>query len=293
VSGLRQIVLQANVDPNYPDAGKTQGIDSLQPVWPFSINEDYRLITYTLFISPKKADTLVWGAGPAIVLPTRSDPALGTNRVALDPAFLLFYPQENWSAGLVLQNGWSLGGGSGINKVNAFGAQYLPELQFAEGLVDLQQFDHHGELDGTVGRPLDRSCGRRTRQAILRRKTAAEHFAPIVLQRRHPDRWTALVGESSTLIPVFRAAVVILRTSGNWRSFRSRRWQRLAGKRPMPYPIPDPHHGRVQIGSSRSSLARWLLAKFGKKPSASEFDCVQKPPDTDGLTVSYTKTRIP
>ena len=60
----------------------------------------------------------------------------------------------------------------------------------------------------------------------------------------------------------------------------------------MPYPIPDPHHGRVQIGSSRSSLARWLLAKFGKKPSASEFDCAQKPPDTDGFTVSYT-SRIP
>jgi hypothetical protein len=60
----------------------------------------------------------------------------------------------------------------------------------------------------------------------------------------------------------------------------------------MPYPIPDPDHGRVQIGSSRSSLARRLLAKFGKKPSASD-DCAQKRPDTDGLRVSYTKTRIP
>lgn len=86
-----------------------------------------------MFISPKKADTLVWGAGPAIVLPSRSDPALGTNRVALGPAFLLFYPQENWSAGLVLQNGWSLGGGSGINKVNAFGAQYLLSYNLPKG----------------------------------------------------------------------------------------------------------------------------------------------------------------
>ncbi len=48
VSGLKQILFQANVNPNYPDSGKTQGIYSLQAVWPFSINEDYRLVTYTI-----------------------------------------------------------------------------------------------------------------------------------------------------------------------------------------------------------------------------------------------------
>jgi hypothetical protein len=45
--------------------------------------------------------------------------------VALGPAGLICYEQKDWSAGLVLQNGWSLGGGTGIDKVNAFGAQYL------------------------------------------------------------------------------------------------------------------------------------------------------------------------
>lgn len=158
VSGLKQILLQANVNPNYPESGKTQGIYSLQAVWPFSINEDYRLVTYTivphyhiptspgessrnglgdtlinLFVSPKKAGALVWGAGPTILLPTRSDPLLGSNRVALGPAALIFYPQDKWSAGLVVQNGWSLGSGSGVNKVNAFGAQYLFSYNLPDG----------------------------------------------------------------------------------------------------------------------------------------------------------------
>lgn len=158
VSGLKQILVQANVNPNYPDSGKTQSINSLQVVWPFSINEDYRLVTYTivpqyhiptspgestrnglgdtlinLFVSPKKAGALVWGAGPTILLPTRSDPLLGSNRVALGPAALIFYPQDKWSAGLVVQNGWSLGGGSGVNKVNAFGAQYLFSYNLPDG----------------------------------------------------------------------------------------------------------------------------------------------------------------
>jgi hypothetical protein len=157
VSGLKQILLQADVNPNYPDSGQTQGIYSLQAVWPFSLNEDYRLVTYTivpqyhvpaspgessinglgdtlinLFVSPKKAGTLVWGAGPTILLPTRGDPLLGSDRVALGPAALLFYPQEKWSAGLVVQNGWSLGG-SGVNKVNAFGAQYLLSYNLPDG----------------------------------------------------------------------------------------------------------------------------------------------------------------
>src|SRR5208283_2875393 len=150
VSGLRQILFQADDNPDYPGPGKTQGVYSLQAVWPFAINADYRLVTYTIapvynvpgqagentvnglgdalinvFVSPTKAGALVWGAGPSILLPTRSNAALGSSHVALGPAALIFYPKDNWSAGLIVQNGWSLGGGPGVNKVNAFGAQYL------------------------------------------------------------------------------------------------------------------------------------------------------------------------
>ena len=77
-----------------------------------------------LFVSPRKAKKVIWGAGPAILLPTRTNAALGSDRLSLGPAGLLFYAKGAWSVGLVAQNGWSLGG-TGINKVNAFGAQYL------------------------------------------------------------------------------------------------------------------------------------------------------------------------
>lgn len=48
VSGLKQIVFEANANPDYPHSGATQGIYSLQVVWPFSLNEDYRLVSYTI-----------------------------------------------------------------------------------------------------------------------------------------------------------------------------------------------------------------------------------------------------
>ena len=157
VSGLRQVVLQANVSPNVPGSGKTEGNYSIQPVWPFSLGEDWKLITYTilpviqqpglngedttvglgdtlinLFVAPKKPGAVVWGVGPAILLPTRSDPELGTDRAGLGPAVVLFYPQATWSAGLVLQNVWSLGG-SGSDEVNAFDAQYVFNYNLPKG----------------------------------------------------------------------------------------------------------------------------------------------------------------
>jgi len=158
VSGLRQVVFQANVNPNTPVSGKTQANYSLQPVWPISLNEDYKLITYTilpvihqptgapdgssitgmgdtlvnLFVAPKNPGALVWGVGPAIMLPTRSDPALGSNRLGLGPAAVLFYAKNAWSAGVVLQNVWTQGG-SGINKVNAMGAQYILNYNLDNG----------------------------------------------------------------------------------------------------------------------------------------------------------------
>jgi len=48
VSGLNQIVFEANANPGYPRSGTTQGLHSLQVVWPFSLNEDYRLVSYTI-----------------------------------------------------------------------------------------------------------------------------------------------------------------------------------------------------------------------------------------------------
>ena len=117
--------------------------------WPFKLDEDWRLITYSilpviqlpgtsnqnstvglgdadfsLFVTPSKPGVVIWGLGPTVMLPTRTDPALGSDRVGLGSAAVLFYEQKKWSTGVVLQNVWSLGG-SGVNEVNTFSAQYI------------------------------------------------------------------------------------------------------------------------------------------------------------------------
>ncbi len=158
VSGLRQVGIDASVAPDTPPSGRTAGAYSLQVVWPFALPDpDYRLITYSIlpvlqvpdaagadttvglgntllnfYLTPAKAGALIWGVGPAVLLPTRSDSALGTNRVGLGPSAVLFHETEKWSAGVVLQNVWSLGGEGG-NEVNVFSAQYLANYNLPHG----------------------------------------------------------------------------------------------------------------------------------------------------------------
>lgn len=157
VSGLRQVIFQADVSPDLPASGKTEGTYSLQAVWPFSLGQDWRLVTYTIlpviqmplgngqstavglgdallnfYVTPKKPGALVWGAGPAVLLPTRSNPDLGSDCLGIGPSALLYYAKDAWGAGVVLQNVWSLGG-SGVNKVNELSAQYFLNYNLPHG----------------------------------------------------------------------------------------------------------------------------------------------------------------
>ena len=175
VSGLRSVFLQ---NETTTVNGQAADVFSVQPVWPFPLGEDWRLITYTIlpmaslpalasggtdqgsgsglqslptatpaenparglgnvlfdgFISPRTHQgSFVWGAGPVIQLPTRSNPALGSSRVSAGPALLLYDTFGPWAGGVVLQNYWSLGG-FGTNRVNNGSAQYILYYNFPDG----------------------------------------------------------------------------------------------------------------------------------------------------------------
>lgn len=146
VSGLKSAFLQ-NV--NAPVGSGVADSFSIQSVWPFPVGS-WRLITYTIipvqwvpettpgedadmglgnvlfngFFRPEKNSAVTWGIGPAVQIPTRTNASLGSNRLCLGPALLLYLPGSTWSGGVVEQNFWSLGG-TGTNKVNEMSTQYL------------------------------------------------------------------------------------------------------------------------------------------------------------------------
>lgn len=156
VAGLRSIYLQ---DIILPVGEGNANSFSIQPVFPFRITKNLKLITYTIipfqslpplvpggesqggmgnilfngYFSPiEKKGKLSWGFGPAIQIPTRTNAALGSNHLSMGPSGLLYYGGDKFSGGVVVQNYWSLGG-TGVNKVNAFSCQYIAYYNFSKG----------------------------------------------------------------------------------------------------------------------------------------------------------------
>ena len=84
------------------------------------------------FSSMEKKGKVSWGLGPAIQIPTRTNPALGSNRLSLGPSFLFNHAGDKFSGGFVIQNYWSLGG-EGQNKVNSFNLQYFTYYNLLKG----------------------------------------------------------------------------------------------------------------------------------------------------------------
>ncbi|MFB9076311.1 hypothetical protein ACFFLS_19430 [Flavobacterium procerum] len=156
VSGLRSVFLQEVL---LPVGEGTASSFSIQPVYPFKLGTNLKLITYTIipfqslppitegytcetgmgnvlfngyFSSITKKGKISWGLGPAIQIPTRTNSALGSSALSLGPTALLYYAGDKFSAGIVLQNYWSLGA-EGNNRVNSGNLQYVAYYNFPKG----------------------------------------------------------------------------------------------------------------------------------------------------------------
>lgn len=139
VASLINVPLQFNYDRNLGPAGDgTISRLNLQPVIPFSLNEDWNLITRTIvpwldlndlpvegvgksglgdtlasqFLSPGRvaAGGWIWGAGPVWLLPTATDETLGTEKWGLGPTAVALRQQGPWTYGLLFNHVWSFAG---------------------------------------------------------------------------------------------------------------------------------------------------------------------------------------
>ncbi len=116
----------------------------MKPVVPFTLSNDWILITRTiipviqvpdlapgvngttglgdvqesLFLSPRKAGPVIWGAGPAISFPTATQSILGTKKLSIGPNVVVLRSQGHWLFGTLAQNLFSVAGPSSRPDVN-------------------------------------------------------------------------------------------------------------------------------------------------------------------------------
>ncbi len=122
-----------NLPPNYvPPADKT-GLG------------DLALVDFFIFDAPWSGR---WGIGPALVVPTASDPALGSEKWSIGPAAVGIYRKGDLQLGLLGQGLFSIAGDSDRDDLNVISFQPFGGYGFAGGWsVGLSDMKFNYNLD--------------------------------------------------------------------------------------------------------------------------------------------------
>ena len=148
VASLISVPMQYNRDEyGGTNDGASRSTLVMQPVIPFSLNEDWNLITRTLiplvdqqdfpvaalnesglgditpslFFSPKSptAGGWIWGAGPVFLLPTATQDVLGTGKWGIGPTGVALKQTGPWTVGMLAGHIWSVAGDDSRNDVSS------------------------------------------------------------------------------------------------------------------------------------------------------------------------------
>jgi hypothetical protein len=142
------VPIQANYDENFGanDKGSSWRIN-VQPVIPFSISKNWNVISRTIapiitqddipfsgagksgigdilqsfFFSPKKPTShgIIWGVGPALLLNTASNDALGTSKWSAGPTAVALTQKGPWTIGILANHVWSFAGNNSKRGVSS------------------------------------------------------------------------------------------------------------------------------------------------------------------------------
>lgn len=148
VASLISVPLQLNVDGNIgPDDGFRSQVN-IQPVIPTSIGNDWNLISRVIlpvvqqndvfgnsgrqfglgdtlasfFFSPK-AGSVIWGVGPALLMPTGTERLLTGDKWAAGPTGVVLKQSGSWTYGALANHLWSFAGDDARSHINQTFAQ--------------------------------------------------------------------------------------------------------------------------------------------------------------------------
>ncbi|SEI87785.1 hypothetical protein SAMN05192553_101661 [Cyclobacterium xiamenense] len=147
VASLISVPFQNNFDFGIGSAGGSRYTMNFQPVIPMSIGEDWNLIARAIvpivaqnnvfgesgsqsglgdvlisgFFSPKEPTSggLIWGVGPAFLVPTASNTLLGTEKFGLGPTAVALKQAGMTSFGALINHLWSVAGDVDRSDINA------------------------------------------------------------------------------------------------------------------------------------------------------------------------------
>jgi len=159
VASLISVPFQNNSNFGVGPYNRTQDIFNIQPVIPKRISKNWMLITRviqpivwqpyadenaggdvgfgdmnpTFFLSPAKPGKLIWGFGPAIVIPTATATTLGQGKLSFGPSAVALVQPGHWTFGALVNNVFSVTGSSHRPSVNQMTLQYFITYNLKKG----------------------------------------------------------------------------------------------------------------------------------------------------------------
>jgi hypothetical protein len=159
VANLISVPIQNNNNFGIGQYNRNQDVLNIQPVIPIHLNKDWMLISRiiqpivwqpyptettggefgfgdmnpTFFFSPAKPGKVIWGAGPAFVIPTATNRVLGQGKVSMGPSFVALAQPGHWTIGGLVNNVWSVAGSGGRPDVNQMVFQYFLNYNLKKG----------------------------------------------------------------------------------------------------------------------------------------------------------------
>jgi hypothetical protein len=138
IASLISVPMKLNWDTGIGPAGADRSTFIVQPVIPFSLGNDWNLIsrtivpfidakspvaggndesglgdiTQSLFFSPKAPTSggWIWGVGPVFLLRTATNNALGSEKWGAGPTAVMLKQDSGWTYGLLANHIWSFAG---------------------------------------------------------------------------------------------------------------------------------------------------------------------------------------
>lgn len=135
VANLISVPIQLNFDEGFGPEDAGRWTLNIQPVIPFSISEDWNLITRTIvpliyqeapvnglddefglgdilqsfFFSPKEpVGGWILGFGPAVLWPSGTEPTLRSEQLALGPTIVALRQESGWTYGILANHLWGV-----------------------------------------------------------------------------------------------------------------------------------------------------------------------------------------
>jgi hypothetical protein len=146
VADLISVPIQSNIDFGVGPGDGTVWRTNIQPVIPFSISEDWNVISRTIlpvvdqeglaaagdgldasglgditqsfFFSPKESSP-IWGVGPVLLIPSATDDLLGGEKWGIGPTAVILKQEGPWTYGALANHLWDIAGDDSRASVNA------------------------------------------------------------------------------------------------------------------------------------------------------------------------------